>query len=392
LKPAVLHIIDSFDQGGTERQAIQLVSQLKQDGRFDVKLACLDSRGVLRSEVERLGLGDIPEYPLTSFYDSNTVKQLRSFVRFLYQSEIRLVHTHGFYTNMFGMVGAALARVPARVASRRETEGFRTPAQKRVERYTAFRLAHSVVANAESIRRQLIKDGLRASKVVTIYNGLDMTRVAPQMTKSEALDHFGLPQDRRFVTIIANVNHPVKDHGTLLRAMRRLRESLPDVACIVAGDGQLLEQYRDLAADLGIANEVYFIGRSQMIGDLLNVSYVCVLSSKAEGFSNSLLEYMAAARPVVVTDVGGAREAVIEDQNGYIVPAGDYETMAVRIGLLLRAPERARAMGARGSEIVQENFSCQAQLERTLTLYDRLLSLPIPKLEPALESISRERA
>ena len=109
------------------------------------------------------------------------------------------------------------------------------------------------------------------------------------------------------------------------------------------------------------------------IADLLALSDVCVLSSSAEGFSNAILEYMAAARPVVATDAGGAREAVQDGATGYLVPVGDDEAMAARIVALLRAPEQARLMGTCGQQRVRQEFSCEAQLERTHNLYDGLL-------------------
>jgi glycosyltransferase involved in cell wall biosynthesis len=105
----------------------------------------------------------------------------------------------------------------------------------------------------------------------------------------------------------------------------------------------------------------------------MSVSEVCVLSSKAEGFSNSILEYMAAARPVVATKVGGAPEAVVEGETGYLVKSGDHEAMAARIISLLREPERAKQMGEAGKKIVEEKFSCEAQLARTEELYQTLL-------------------
>ncbi|HJU56505.1 MAG TPA: glycosyltransferase [Pyrinomonadaceae bacterium] len=397
MKPNVLHIIDSFEQGGTERQAVQLVRLLEEGGRYHVRLACLQNRGPLRAEAERLGLGEIPDYPLTSFYDSNFVRQLRRLARFLKEQEIRVVHTHDFYTNIFAMTAAALARVPARIASKRETEGFRSPMQKRAER-TAYRLAHAVLANSEAVRRQLIREGVSAEKVVTLYNGLDVGRVAPRagFDRDEALASLGLATDaaRRFVTIVANVRHAVKDHPTFLRAAARVRASISDAAFVVAGEGELMGSLRELAARLGIERDVFFIGRCERVADLLAVSDVCVLSSRAEGFSNAILEYMAAARPVVVTDVGGAREAVAEAETGYIVPAGDDEAMAARIIELLREPLRARAMGERGRRIVEENFSCAAQLERTHALYDRLLARPalVAQRRDRVERVGRERA
>jgi glycosyltransferase involved in cell wall biosynthesis len=391
LKPKVLHIIDSFEQGGTERQAVQLARLLKSEGRYDVHLACLNKRGVLLDEAERIGFGEIVEYPLNNFYDRNFVAQLRRCIRFLNEHEIKVVHTHDFYTNVFGMIAARFARAPARIASKRETDGFRSPMQKRVER-AAYRIAHRVIANADAVRARLMEDGVRAEKIVTVYNGLDLNRVEPQpnLQRDDLLAALNLPRDaeRRFVTIVANLRHAVKDHPTFLRAAQRVHEVVPEAAFVVAGEGELMESLRTLGTQLGLEHDLFFTGRCERVADLLAVSDVCVLSSQAEGFSNAILEYMAAARAVVATDVGGAREAIVEGETGYLVPAGDDEAMAARISALLVEPERARAMGKRGRMIVEQKFSCEAQLERVEGLYDRLLEAARFALPPVERKLS----
>jgi glycosyltransferase involved in cell wall biosynthesis len=370
----VLQLVGSFNQGGSERQAVQLTRLLAESGRFRVRVACLDPGGVLRDEVERLGLGEIQSYPLTSFYDRRFVAQLRRFAAFLRAEGVALVQTHDFYSNVFGMAGASLARVPARVASKRETGGMRTPAQRRVE-LLAYRLAHAVVANAEAVKQQLVDDGVPARKVSVVYNGLDdeRLRLPAEFSREEALDDLGLPRGRRLITLVANLRHAVKDHPTFLRAARRVRESCAEAAFVLAGEGELEAPLRELASELGVADSVFFTGRCARVGELLAVSDVCVLSSAAEGFSNAILEYMAAGRPVVATDVGGAREAIVEGETGHLVPAGDDGRMAARIADLLRDPESARAMGDRGRRRVAQQFSCAAQLARVEALYESLL-------------------
>ncbi len=357
---------------------MQLARLLHESGRYNVHVACLKGEGVLRDEALRLGLADIPEFPLTSFYDANMARQLRRFARLLHEREIDVLHTHDFYTNVFGMAGAVLSRAPvARIASRRETRGMRSRAQKFIER-RAYAHAHAVVANAEAVRRELISEGVRAGKIVTLYNGLDLNRVTPpeNSEREETLARLSLSgaAGKRLVTIVANMRHPVKDHKTFLRAARRVRAEIPDAAFVLAGEGELLESLRTFAAELGLESDAFFIGSCAQVAELLKVSEVCALSSTHEGFSNSILEYMAAARPVVVTDVGGAREAVVEGETGYIVRAGDDEAMAARIISLLREPQRAHEMGARGRLVVEENFSCAAQLARTEELYEKLLA------------------
>lgn len=381
MKPVVLQLIDSFHQGGSERQALQLTRLLRDSSRFDVRLACLNPDGVLRAEIEDLQLGEVPAFPLTAFYNLNAMAQARRFRRYLRSNEIQLVHTHDFYTNVFGMFTGALAGVPARVASMRETGGMRTASQQRLQR-AAYSFAHQVVGNSESVRAELVRQGIPAEKTAVIYNGIDAQRVMLDQgsNRSDSFTTVGLPSsldgnkgNKSFVTIVANMRHEVKDYPMFLRAAQRVREAVPEAAFLLAGEGELMPSLKTLAAELGIEGSTYFLGRCEALPELLDVSDVCVLSSKAEGFSNSILEYMAAGKPVVATDVGGAREAIVEGVTGYLVPAGNDEKMAERIIEILAQRDR-RVMGAEGRRVVLEKFSPAAQLARTEELYNKLLS------------------
>jgi L-malate glycosyltransferase len=376
LKPAVLQLIDSFHQGGSERQAIQLTRLLRESGQFHIRLASLSAAGVLRAEAETLDLGDIPAFPLNSFHDWNALVQSQKLISFLTRSRIRILHTHDFYTNMFGIPAGFLSRVPVRIASMRETAGMRTAAQRRAQRW-AFGLAHQVIANSEAGRERLVSQGVKDTKISVIYNGLDVNRLATTSSRSESLALLGIPEGlgerKRFVTVVANMRHDVKDYPMFLRAARRIKMEIADVAFLLAGEGELTESLRAIAVDLEIADCTVFLGRCERIAELLSISDVCVLSSKAEGLSNSILEYMAAACPVVATNVGGAREAIVDGETGYLVASGEDLAMAERIVSLMKKPEMAREMGDRGRRVVEEKFSCSAQLRRTEELYERLL-------------------
>lgn len=375
-KPRVLQLIDSFQQGGSERQAVQLTRLLHETGDYDLMAACLDGRGVLRADIEALGLGEIPEFPLTSFYDANFVRQLMRFVRHLRHHEVTIVQSSDFYTNIFGMLGAKLAGVPVRIAARRES-GKRSAFRRRIER-GAYRMAQAVIANCEAVRRELITEGVPENKVVTSYNGLELTKFTPRQEsqREELLASFGLSAvgNRRLVTMVANLR-PVKDQATFLRAARQVRDAVSDAAFCLAGEGELLESLSRQAEQLGLAADVFFTGRCERVADLLAVSDVGVLSSASEGFSNAIIEYMAAGLPVVATDVGGAREAVVEAETGFLVQPGDADLLAVRVKELLTNPARMRSMGAHARRTVEEKFSSAALLERTQCLYDRLLPL-----------------
>jgi L-malate glycosyltransferase len=373
-QPRALHLVGSLHQGGSERQALQIVGGLAVTRRYHLSVACLDRSGALEGELEALGLGDGGAYPLSSFYNASAVRQLARFSRMLRRTGIDIVQTHDFYSNVFGQIGAALARVSVRIAAKREIDGVRTPAQRQAE-MLVYRLAHAVVANSEAVRAYLTREGIPEHKIVVIRNGLDLTRVSPtsDVARPDLRASFGLPPDAPVVVIVANMRLPVKDHPTFLRAARRVRERVPAAVFAIAGEGELAEKVRRLAGELGVGQATFFLGRCRDVAGLIAAADVCVLSSRSEGFSNAILEYMGGAKPVVATDVGGNREAVIEGETGFLVPAGDDEAMAQRIVTLLSNPDMAQAMGTKGRQVVEARFSCEAQLAAVEALYDRLL-------------------
>jgi len=379
MKPRILQLVDSFEQGGSEQQALELTRLLHDCGRYEVFLASLNSEGVLRRSVADLKLGDIPSFPLQSFYDRNAVTQLRRFARYLRVSRIDLLQTHDFYTNIFGMTAGRLAGVKVRIASRRETNGLRSPGQQRAQRL-AYSLAHQIVANSESVKQKLLAEGIREDRITVVYNGLKLERFTPSadISREAALRRLGIhgisDSFTSFVTIVANMRHDVKDYPMFLRVAQRVNKAVPKVAFLLAGEGELQASYKQLATESELAGNTFFLGHCHNIAELLSVSNVCVLSSKAEGFSNSILEYMAAGRPVVATSVGGAKEAIIENETGYTVSSGNDVLMAERIISLLRDPVKARLMGSQGRRVVEERFSSAALLRNTEALYERLIT------------------
>ncbi len=376
MKRNVLELIGTFLQGGSERQAVQLSRLLHEEGSYRVFVGCLDSAGELRREVEKLGIKEIPEFNLTSFYDANFLRQAKRCAEFIKANEISVVHTHDFYTNIFGMVSSFLARVPVRIASKRET--FSKSKNQFLIECQAFRLADKIVANAEAVKQFLVDRGVPGDKIVTIYNGLDLQRLTPvrDLKREEPLREFGLPfaEKMQIVTIVANLRSDVKNHRMFLKAAQKVSEKIENIAFVLAGEGELIEPLRNFAADLRIEKNVFFTGGCERIAELLSISNICVLSSKSEGFSNSILEYMSAAKPVVATRVGGASEAIIEGKTGFLVESDDDEAMANRLIELLLNPKKAIEMGEKGRSVVKGNFSLKAQTEKTLTLYNSLLA------------------
>jgi len=362
--------------GGAESQAVQLARLVRDAGRYQVHLACMRRSGVLLPEAEKLELGEIAEFPITSLANHTMTSQIRNFYKFLKQRQIDIVHSQDLYMNVLGMAGAAFAAVPARIAFWGWIGQDLSRSRMALQR-SSFYLSHLIHANSQRVRDHLIKIGVKEQKIALIYNGLDLKRVkAPHgFQKTAFLSSLGVPNHlTHVVTIVANMRLAVKDHPMFFRAARDVLKSLPNTAFVLAGEGDRTGGLRDLAVDLGLKNNVFFIGRCERIAELLASSDVAVLSSKSEGFSNSVLEYMGAGLPVVATDVGGNREAIIEGQTGFLVESGDHEAMAKCILLLLMDPDKARQMGKIGRERTEQHFSDVAQLHNTEAVYERLLN------------------
>ena len=377
MKKRVLQFLGSFYQGGSERQAVALSRLLKNEGSFDVLAATLNGEGVLRAEMDDAGFAEIPQFPLTSFYNANFVRQVRRCAVYLRENKIDIVHTHDFYTNVFGMAAARLASVKVKIASKRETGVMRSSGQEFVEKL-AFGRADAIVANSMAVQKHLAVRGISSEKIKVIYNGLDLSRFDKKDEKRNAvINHLGLPTDEniRFVTLVANLRHDVKNIPMLLRSAKRITETHRNAHFIIAGEGELETELKLFAAELGLAENVHFVGRCNDVPALLAASYACVLASIAEGFSNSILEYMAAGKPVVATNVGGAAEAVVDDETGYLVASDDDAAMAERLIGILNDDAKAEQLGNAGKKIVTAKFSQDEQLAGTLDLYNSFLNL-----------------
>ncbi|MDQ3132072.1 MAG: glycosyltransferase [Acidobacteriota bacterium] len=367
----VLQFIGSFHQGGSERQAVQLTRLLREDETYNIYAATLNKEGVLLGEIESLDLPEIPEFKLKSFYDANFLFQMKKCVKFLRDNNIEIVHTHDFYTNLFGIAAARLANVKCKIASKRETSAVRSKAQKIIEKQV-FKTANRIVANSEAVKKYLINENVAADKINVIYNGLDMERLTPMETnRIKIRESMDLPIDEniKFITLVANLRHEVKNQPMFLRAAQKVLRKFPKTHFVLAGEGELKTNLENLARKLEIEKNTHFIGRCTHIPELLSISYVCVLTSFAEGFSNSILEYMSAGKPVVATEVGGAAEAIIENETGFLIKSDDDEAMANRLTELLENEEKAVRFGEKAKRIVKEKFSMRNQLDKTLELY-----------------------
>jgi glycosyltransferase involved in cell wall biosynthesis len=237
----------------------------------------------------------------------------------------------------------------------------------------AYRLAHHVLVNSDAVRRSVERDeGVAPGRITVIPNFVEEDAFAtPAPAAIIALrQRLGL-SGGPVIGIVARLA-AVKDHATLLRAVALLVGRWPGLQLAVVGSGPEREALGDLATGLGIADAVVFAGAQPNRPNLHHAFDVSVLSSRSEGFPNSVVEAMAAGRPVVATEVGGTPDAVLDDSTGFLVPPSDPDALARALERLLADPALARRLGAEGQASARARFGESAVLGRLDALYNRL--------------------
>jgi glycosyltransferase involved in cell wall biosynthesis len=180
----------------------------------------------------------------------------------------------------------------------------------------------------------------------------------------------GAQEGEPLVAMVARIDPDFKDHGAFLHSLVQL----PGVHGAVVGDGPGRAVAEALARRLGIADRVTFTGFRRDARELVGAVDVSVLLTYSEGFSNVLLESLAAGVPVVATDIPANREALRDGADGALVPVRDPAATAAAIRRLLDDPAAAATLAEAGSTRAKDVFSLEAQASRTMALYDRLLS------------------
>jgi len=171
------------------------------------------------------------------------------------------------------------------------------------------------------------------------------------------------------VIVVANLI-PYKGHAELIRAAKQVITTIPESRFLLVGEDRgILKDLENQVNAMGISERVMFLGQRNDIPQLLAASDLSVLASHEEGFSNVVLESMAAGLPVIATDVGGNREAVLDGVTGWLVPPGDPAAMAEKIILTLRDLSVAKIQGDRGRMRVKQQFTVEQMVDAHLKLY-----------------------
>jgi glycosyltransferase involved in cell wall biosynthesis len=373
----LLIVVSGLQVGGTETHIATIMPEL-QRLNWSVTVYSLGGTGPLGERLERQNVKVI--VPPLARQSTDIAGLLAAFklgvVAFhLLAQMLRRRHAivHFFLPEAYlvGGILAVIARVPVRVMSRRSLNVYSKsrPAIRALEIRLHWTMS-AILGNSRSVVRELIDDeSVPLERVGLIYNGIDAANFYRPPARQQTRAALGLAPATVAMVTVGNLI-PYKGHIDLIEALRIGTGRMPaDWRLFIVGrnDG-IGEQLSRQAAAAGLTGKIVFLGERRDIPELLSACEIGLLCSHQEGFSNAILESMAAGLPVIVTDVGGNREAVIDRKCGLVVPPRSPAQLANAIVELANdGPLRAR-FGAAGRQRVQTQFS----LDQCVAKYDRL--------------------
>lgn len=361
-RPRLLYVITRSDLGGAQVHLLELLRHFR--SRYEVALA-VGEEAFLSATAREEG---IPVFllrhlrrPISPIRDIMAVDEITRLLRTWRPS---LLHAHSSKAGIVARIAAWRAGVPAIFTAHgwAFTEGV--PWHRRlvgvVTENLAGRVSSAVIAVSDFDRRRALAERvLPASKLHLVRNGIALPPILPQPETDAPLS----------VLMVARFGSP-KDQPLLLRALSRLRHPWE---LHLLGDGPRRRDFEDLVGALDLAEKVHVHGNRRDVERFLRTSHVVCLPSDWEGLPLSLLEAMAAGRPVVASDVGGIPEAVDHEKTGLLVPRGDEDGWVNALERLATSPSLRRTMGRAARLRVERMFSVERMLEETARVYAQVL-------------------
>jgi glycosyltransferase involved in cell wall biosynthesis len=379
MKP-IEFIIGSLEVGGAERHLSQVLPTLKKMG-FLIKVHVLSDKAALKPIFDRAGIEvylgpNLDWLPLVLRKPTRLVISLTRLILSFLKNRNAIRHVFLPEAYLLTAVAARLTFFSdPLVMSRRSLNDYqqRRPILGRLERLI-HRFTTAALGNSKAVVQQLYEEGFTPSNTSIIYNGIDLWPFQNLPTKQDLRDNLSINHDALVFIIVANLI-PYKGHLDLLNALGRIHSQLPKSwKLLCAGnDNGILSQLKKHSQMLGINNHIEFLGKRTDTPQLLAAADIGILCSHEEGFSNAILEAMAAGLPMVVTDVGGNAEAIEDGQTGIVAKAKNPESLGNALLSLALTPELRTRFGQAGKERIAQHFTLKQCVNNYANFYESLL-------------------
>jgi L-malate glycosyltransferase len=367
----VCYMIDRLGSGGTELQLLALIRGLDRS-KVQPMLCLLDGMDEHSRVLEPANCA-IYRLGVRSLSRPHAWRALMWLAGILRREQIDVLQVHFADSTSLGVAAAWFANVPCVVRTRRDLVYWKTARQRRYGRlldgvYNQCRV-DAMVTNSIACKRAVLNTERPVPKRIDVIpNGLDLAKFERSRTKEQVASPSGLQQ----VGMVAMLR-PEKRIDLFVQAASLVSAKYRDATFVVVGEGERRSALIRLVEELGLKERFSFLGKSENVAEFLEQLDVAVLCSDSEGLPNAVLEYMAAGKAIVATEVGGTPELIEHGRTGLLTPRGDASALAAAIGKLLDDPPLRGRLGA-AARLRAGEFSVATMVERYQQLYAELLT------------------
>lgn len=353
-KLSILQIITQRRYSGAERICLSLCAGMQRRGHR-VLLLCKPD-GSMPEEAKKLGIA--VQTPAISG-KLNLLAPL-TIARIAREFGADVIHTHLSSASLWGGLAGRLTGIPTLAHVHALNTWF------------YYRFSALSVTCSAGVKQHIVSHGADENRVRVVYNGIEETRMDGVISGSDARRMLGLLPGQPVVGCVAHLSAK-KGQEHLLKAVALLKERFPHLICLLAGEGEMFDELRRMATDLGIAERVCLLGFRSDVISVMNAMDIVVLPSVAkEGLGLALVEAALLEKPAIGSDAPGIDEAIADGVTGLLTPPGDAAALAEKLALLLENAELRQKMGAAGRERALELFSMQGMCDRMELIYREL--------------------
>ena len=390
MKIKTIHIITRLDKGGSAENTLLTVMGLDRE-IYDVVLVhglSIESnmaedefRAVEKSlmDVEKEGVRVITIPSLVRrihlFYD---LRAFFALIKILRNERPDIVHTHTSKAGILGRWAAFFVRVPVIIHTPHGHVfwGYFGKLKTRIfillEKISALVTDRLVMLTEQEKIDHLHFHIAPENKFSVVHSGINLDEFSNTSVDPAAMKRrLGIPEDNLIVGTVGRLTS-IKGHRYLIEAARKIAGSRPDTTFVILGDGELLDELKNMVTRSDIEENIKFLGWRSDVAEVMSTFDIFALPSLNEGMGRVLVEAMALGRPIVASNIGGIPDLVVDCENGYLVPVGDVETLAARIKKLLDDPEKREEMGECGKKIAID-YSANAMVEKIDRVYRKLV-------------------
>lgn len=363
-KIKLMQITHDLAIGGLQQVVINLCKAINRD-IFDLSVLCIREMGVKAAELEQIG---IPVMLLPQKRNGSDYFAFLKVAKILKENKTELIHTHNTQPFVDGAIGGVLAGVTNII----HTDHARNFPDKKRYMFAEWVVSHfvkKIVGVSDHTGANLVKyEKISPKKLVTIYNGIDISKYNIKINKEAKKDSLGIGSRSPIIGLGARLSEQ-KGLTYLLQAMPEVIRVFPDIVLFIAGEGPLEADLKNETERLKINRNVLFAGPRLDFPDILNLFDLFVLPSLWEGFPMVLLEAMAAGCPILSTDVGGVSECIRHDYNGALITPRSNAELSSAIIRLLSNKELMLQYSQNNSRLVSEKYSIENMAREYEKLY-----------------------